>query len=133
MSKSLVFALATALVASYAVARGYQQDSASRSGSDAPAMPMPTLHHIHINAVNPDASIAWYQQYWPKGRKTTFGGFPAFQDGIYLLYTKVPKQAPGAFDRTAERSVPQSAFWTFGSTFVEPRQFAMIESHQMQD
>ena len=27
------------------------------------------------------------------------------------------KQAPGAFDKKLQRSVPQSAFWTFGSTF----------------
>ncbi len=40
--------------------------------------------------------------------------------GFYLLYTKVAQQAPGGFDRTAQRSVPQSAFWTFGSTFEGP-------------
>src|SRR4029450_12200536 len=43
-------------------------------------------------------------------------GFPAFQGGdLYLLYTKVAKQASGAFDKNLHRSVPQSAFWTFGS------------------
>lgn len=88
----------------------------------AAALPQPTFHHIHLNSVDPDRAIAWYASYWPKGKKTTFAGFPAFVDekGFYLLYTKVARQAPGAFDRTAQRSVPQSAFWTFGSTFAGP-------------
>ncbi len=117
--RKLSIACAMALVASYVGTWAYQQNPASSGGATS-ALPMPTLHHIHLNSVNPDASIAWYQQYWPKGQKTTFGGFPAFHDDIYLLYTKVAKQAPGAFDRAAERSVPQSAFWTFGSTFSGP-------------
>jgi catechol 2,3-dioxygenase-like lactoylglutathione lyase family enzyme len=85
-------------------------------------LPAPTIHHIHLNSVNPERSLTWYSNYWPKGRKTTHAGFPAFADekGFLLLYSKVPKQAPGAFDRKAQRSVPQSAFWTFGSTFEGP-------------
>ena len=94
--------------------------TAGQQGSSAAGLPMPALHHIHLNAVNPEASLAWYRQYWPKGQTTTFAGLPAFHDEIYLLYTKVAKQAPGGFDRKAERSVPQSAFWTFGSTFAGP-------------
>src|SRR5690242_19210498 len=78
-------------------------------------LPQPAFHHIHLNSVDPEKSIAWYAQYWPKGKKATFAGVPAFTDnqGFYLLYTKVPKQAPGAFSRSGERSIPQSAFWTF--------------------
>lgn len=85
-----------------------------------PALPQPTFHHIHLNSVDPDRSLAWYASYWPKGKKTTLAGFPGFVDekGFYLLYSKVPRQAPGGFDRKAQRSVPQSAFWTFGSTFA---------------
>ena len=84
----------------------------------AAALPMPTVHHFHINSVDPDRSLEWYGQYWPEGEKTTLAGFPAFYaDDFYLLYTKVATQAPGAFDRALERSVPQSALWTFGSTF----------------
>ena len=85
----------------------------------AAALPMPTFHHIHLNSVNPEASLDWYAQFWPRGERTTYGGFPAFHDEIYLLYTKVPKQAPGAFDPKLQRAVPQSAFWTFGSTFTD--------------
>jgi len=103
-------------------------------------LPMPVFHHIHINSVSPERSLEWYTNYWPKGTKTTFAGFPAFYDDIYLLYTKVGVQARGAFDRKLERSVPQSAFWTFGSTFegtntnalrdriskLDPKQFQLV-------
>src|SRR5262249_25543623 len=86
----------------------------SAAGSSLP----PYSHQLD----EPERSLAWYAQYWPKGRTTTYAGFPAFTDGqgFYLLYTQVPRQAPGAFDRSAQRSVPQSAFWTFGSTFEGP-------------
>jgi hypothetical protein len=82
-------------------------------------LPMPTFHHVHLNSIDPDRSLNWYAQFWPRGKKTTYGGFPAFYDDIYLLYTKVRRQAPGAFDRKLQRSVPQSVFWTFGSTFTD--------------
>jgi catechol 2,3-dioxygenase-like lactoylglutathione lyase family enzyme len=91
-----------------------------RGSAAAVALPMPTFHHIHINSVDPARSLDWYSKYWPAGRKTTIGGFPAFQGSdIYLLYTKVGKQAPGAFDKKLHRSVPQSAFWTFGAGVVD--------------
>jgi hypothetical protein len=52
-------------------------------------------------------------------------GFPAFQGGndLSLLYTKVPQRAPGGFDKTLHRSVPQSAFWTFGSGVADTAGF----------
>jgi catechol 2,3-dioxygenase-like lactoylglutathione lyase family enzyme len=69
----------------------------------------------------PDKSLDWYSKYWPAGKKTTVAGFPAFQGSdIYLLYTKVDKKAPGAYDTVLHRSVPQSAFWTFGSGVIDP-------------
>lgn len=87
-----------------------------RAQQGAAPLPMPKFHHIRLNSVDPERSLAWYTTYWPRGKKTTWGGLPAFYDDIYLLYTKVDRQAPGGFDRTLQRSVPQSAFWTFGST-----------------
>jgi len=87
----------------------------------------PTFHHIHINSVDPERSIAWYSDYWPQGKVTTYAGFPAFYDDIYLLYTQVDTQAPGGFDRELERSQPQSGFWTFGSTFAGPNTNAFRE------
>ena len=83
-------------------------------------LPAPTFHHIHINSVDPEQSIEWYSNYWPQGTATTYAGFPAFFDDVYLLYTQVDTQAPGGFDRELQRSEPQSGFWTFGSTFAGP-------------
>jgi beta-lactamase superfamily II metal-dependent hydrolase len=83
-------------------------------------LPMPRYHHIHINSINPNRSLDWYEKYWPAGKRTSLNGFPAFKGGdLYLLYSKVDQQAPGAFDRKLYRSVPQSAFWTFGSGVVD--------------
>ncbi|HYL35580.1 MAG TPA: MBL fold metallo-hydrolase [Bryobacteraceae bacterium] len=94
---------------------GFAKEYKARSGRSA-ALPAPRFHHIHINSVDPEKSREWYSKYWPAGKKTTVAGFPAFQGSdLYLLYTKVARQAPGAFDRKLHRSVPQSAFWTFGS------------------
>jgi hypothetical protein len=69
---------------------------ASRARSaGASALPMPKYHHIHLNSVNPSASLDWYAKYWPAGHKTMVAGFPAYQGGdLFLLYTKVDKQAP---------------------------------------
>jgi len=103
-------------------------------------LPMPSYHHLHVNSVDPDRSLAWYSQYWPTGKITTVAGFRAFEggNGLVLLYTKVSRQAPGGFDRTLHRSVPQSAFWTFGSgvvdtaglvdrlTKIDPKRFAFL-------
>src|SRR5262249_16556886 len=118
-----------ALVLCLHAASGHGQNQPGATSAAAPALALPTFHHIHLNSVNPERSLAWYEQYWPKGRKTTFAGFPAYSDGkgFYLLYTKVAKQAPGAFSRSGERSVPQSAFWTFGSTFEGPNLNAVLE------
>lgn len=88
----------------------------SLRAQQAAPLPAPRFHHIRLNAVDPARSLEWYSTYWPRGKKTTWAGMPAFHDDIYLLYTKVAKQAPGGFDRKLQRSVPQSAFWTFGST-----------------
>jgi hypothetical protein len=115
MRYGVVVAAAAMCVAAASVT-GSPQVSRRPAGDG--ALPMPAFHHIHLNSIDPDASIAWYHQYWAKGSATKWGGFPAFHDGIYLLYNRVTKRAPGAFDRKAERSMPQSAFWTFGSSFA---------------
>lgn len=119
MRSALLFVTAVAVVVWCEVSptgpRGVEAQATA-----AAALPMPRFHHIHLNSVDPDKSRAWYSQYWPSGKTTEHAGFSAFQADIFLLYTKVAKQAPGGFDRAAERSVPQSAFWTFGSTFAGP-------------
>lgn len=115
---TLVFAAAMAELLVISAALG--QTAGEKS---AQIIPAPVLHHIHVNSANPDRSLEWYSRYWLAGKRTRYAGFPAFSDGqgFYLLYTKVAKQAPGGFDRLAQRSVPQSAFWTFGSTFQDIR------------
>jgi catechol 2,3-dioxygenase-like lactoylglutathione lyase family enzyme len=127
MRKAVLFVIAMTFVVSHGITRGLGPNLARSQTTAASPLPMPTFHHIHINSVNPERSLEWYSQYWPKGKRTTFAGFPAFYDDIYLLFTKVNKQAPGAFDRKLERSLPQSAFWTFGSTFEGPDTKAVRE------
>jgi len=45
----------------------------------APALPVPSFHHIHINSVDPDRSREWWQTVWPAGEQTTVAGFRAFR------------------------------------------------------
>ena len=111
-------AVALAAGASVVLWIGSSQHTVAQGPATVASVPMPTFHHLHINSVDPERSLKWYEHYWPEGERTTLAGFPAFHhDGFYLLYTQVSAQAPGGFDRSLERSVPQSAFWTFGSTF----------------
>ena len=99
---------------------GFTKQYAPQSGRLS-ALPPPRFHHIHINSVDPDKSLNWYSKYWLAGRKTTIAGYPAFQGSdISLLYTKVRRPAPGAFNKKLHRSEPQSAFWTFGSGVIDP-------------
>ena len=94
-----------------AVGGGATADDPTQSAS----LTEPTLHHLHINAVDPARSLEWWQTVWPPGEVTEVAGFPAFAaDGVYHLYTEVDRPAPGAFDPALHRSVPQSAFWTTG-------------------
>ena len=104
MRRALVLVVTVTVIVGFSLRRAQGQASST-------PLPQPTFHHIHLNSVDPDKSLAWYAQYWPKGKKTTFAGFPAFADdqGFYLLYSKASKQAPGAFEperraiRSAER------------------------------
>ena len=81
----------------------------------AAALPEPTFHHLHINAVDPAASLAWCKTVVPEGEVTDVAGFPAFAaDGVYHLYSEVATPAPGGFDVDRHHAVPQSAFWTTG-------------------
>ena len=95
------------------------QVAPAATGAEAPAvvaeLPASSFHHLHINAVDPAASLDWWQTVWPAGQITEVAGFPAFAaDGVYHLYTQVDSPAPGGFDPERHHSVPQSAFWTTG-------------------
>ena len=111
------FALAAFAFACASPPESVDQDPVGVVAGDAApeGVPVPTFHHMHINSVDPDASLDWWHTFWPSGTITTVGGFPAFEgDGVYLLYTQVDTQAPGAFQPDLYRSEPQSAFWTTG-------------------
>jgi hypothetical protein len=78
-----------------------------------PPLPMPAFDHIHINSVNPEASLDWYSRYWPKGKKTTYAGFPAFFDekNFYRarsgrLDPRLPVPMPGRSGIASASSTP---------------------------
>jgi hypothetical protein len=37
-------------------------------------LPAPAFHHLHLNAVDPDAAIAFYTRQFPSTAKATWGG-----------------------------------------------------------
>jgi catechol 2,3-dioxygenase-like lactoylglutathione lyase family enzyme len=79
-----------------------------------PALPTPALHHVGLNVVDPAASQRFYKTMWPQGEVTTHAGLPAYKSEMYLLFTKVNRPAPGAFDMKAHRSLQQSPLWHIG-------------------
>ena len=97
----------------------------AQRGPEASELPLPSLHHVHVNSVAPEHALAGYEKFWPTGETTTFAGFPAFADGTgrYLLYTQVEAQASGAHDKALRRSVPQSAVWTVGPIMADTDAF----------
>jgi hypothetical protein len=68
------------------------------------ALKPPAFHHLHMNAVDPAATIATYRTLWPTTTQaTTVGGFQALSNGtVHLLFNRVSKPAP---------LLPQSAYW----------------------
>ena len=54
--------------------------SAPRETAAEPAaiLAEPAFHHLHLNAVDPVASLDWWQTAWPAGEVTEVAGFPAF-------------------------------------------------------
>ncbi len=71
--------------------------------AEAPLTP-PAFHHLHLNSVDPTATIAGYIKLWPTTtKKTTLAGFDALENGrVYLLFNKVSQAPP---------ILPQSAYW----------------------
>ena len=40
-------------------------------------LPTPGFHHLHLNAVDPDAAIDFYTRQFSTSRRTTWSGLPA--------------------------------------------------------
>ena len=85
-----------------------------RTGVESPVLPVPALHHVGMNVVDPQASIDWYGRLWPSGRATTVADMPAFEADMLLIFNQVETPAPGAWDLEQHRSIPQSPFWHIG-------------------
>ena len=79
-------------------------------------LPIPVLHHVGLNVVDPQASIEWYGRLWPAGSTTTVADMPAFETDMLLIFNQVDTPAPGAWDLEQHRSIPQSPFWHIGLT-----------------
>ena len=93
------------------------QESAAPDESasvELPVLPVPVLHHVGLNVVDPQASIDWYGRLWPAGSATTVANMPAFETDMLLIFNQVDTPAPGAWDLEQHRSIPQSPFWHIG-------------------
>jgi hypothetical protein len=79
-------------------------------------LPPPTFHHLHLNVVDPDAMIAYFNRQFPGTSKISWGGQPALSSptNVLILFNKV-KVAPPS-DSTA------TAFWHFGWQVQDVRQ-----------
>jgi hypothetical protein len=82
---------------------------------DAQAPGMPSLHHAHLNSLDPQRAIDWYLDLWPEGSRGEVGGYPAFVSDMAVLFSKVDRAPLGAWDETLQRAEPQSAFWHIGA------------------
>jgi hypothetical protein len=84
-----------------------------------PALPAPGFHHLHLNAVDPDAAIASYTRQFPSTAKATWSGIAALKspNNVMVLFNKVDTAAP---------ILPQTAIWHFGWHVVDVRRSLAI-------
>ncbi len=80
-----------------------------------PPLSVPSLHHVMLNSVDPDAAIEWYLEVWPAASRTEIAGYPAVEGDMYVLFNRVDSPPPGAFREDLHRAEPQSAFWHIGA------------------
>ncbi len=76
---------------------------------------MPSLHHVMLNSVDPDAAIEWYLKVWPEASRTEVAGYPAVEGDMYVLFNRVDTPPPGAYWEDLDRAEAQSAFWHIGA------------------
>jgi catechol 2,3-dioxygenase-like lactoylglutathione lyase family enzyme len=77
-------------------------------------LPAPAFHHLHLNAVDPDAAIAFYTRQFPSTAKAAWGGIAALRspNNVMVLFNTVATAAP---------ILPQTAIWHFGWHVVDVR------------
>jgi catechol 2,3-dioxygenase-like lactoylglutathione lyase family enzyme len=77
-------------------------------------LPTPGFHHLHLNAVDPDASIDFYLRQFPSTSKGSWAGHPALlsPNDVMVLFTKIDAPPP---------TRPQSAIWHFGWHVTDTR------------
>jgi catechol 2,3-dioxygenase-like lactoylglutathione lyase family enzyme len=100
--------LAGTTAAATAAAQDARPEPASRA-------PMPRLHHVGLNSVDPARAIEWYLRVWPSARRTEVAGYPAVESDMLLLFNKVARPPTGAWRDDLHRSEPQSPFWHIGA------------------
>ena len=85
---------------------------------------MPMIHHVGLNVVDPEASMAWYQLVGPEAEPSTLDGKLALrstvrgsdpQQDFFHVFNQVDQPAPGKWDFDQHRTTPQSAFWHIGT------------------
>ena len=99
------------------------QESAApqgRTGVESPVLPLPALHHVGMNVVDPQASIDWYGRLWPNGRATTVADMPAFEADMLLIFNQVETPAPGTWNNIGRSHRVRSG--TSGSAPTRRRQ-----------
>ena len=75
----------------------------------------PRFHHIELNAVDPDAAIAFYLKHFASTSKTSWEGKPALSspDNVLIVFNKVAR-APASDPNV-------TAYWHFGWNVVDSR------------
>ena len=98
-----------------ACSRGEAPDGTGESAEAESALVMPSLHHVMLNSVDPDAAIEWYLSVWPSASRTEVAGYPAVEGDMYVLFNQVDSPPPGAYREDLDRAEAQSAFWHIGA------------------
>ena len=68
-------------------------------------LPTPKFHHLHVNAMDPDAAIGWYTRQFASTSAGMGGGHKALlsPNDVMILFSKVDRR-PAMSARHATRS-----------------------------
>ena len=80
--------------------------AASGARAQRPPEPAAGFHHVHMNVVDPERSIACYVNAFEQTRKTKVAAWDAVQsESVYVLFNKVPEPASAGLE---------TLLWPFG-------------------